>query len=1017
MQTVIPPGARVAFEDEKGRTFFETFDDNEGSRALPFSATLVPWSDDARATYELLVSEKRGAAPEVDDDDDDDDDAERDTDACASLSLAAYLGDLGVGGAHAKKKSRASTVPEPEGRSARDETRDAEDSDAEPPSEKNVTFFSASSRVARTLAALAPEIELETSFKGTARRFFVGPEPHCGMRSKRRSSTGSVAKLATPNVARVIGVAEVRDETNAAESRKKKLAVLVASPPFERRHTLRSILAGTPEALAGDAQKKLVCFQMCAGLAQLHAAGVSFGGRLDASDVVVRGAPNSPRVELDPASLFSDARVSDGGDSVFPKEKEEEKEKEKELASATEAWRLGAMSTLEYLTVINARAGRFRGRRDRHAVVPWVADFTENPDVMLRESARFIPGRGDDGYAVGKEKEKGWRDLTKTKWRLTKGDTQLDFSFQHADPKFAHHVSDECLCETTTCVYLARQTPVVELKKRVRSRFVANEYPATVERLYAWSPDEAIPQFYDDPSVFQAPKGGGAREDESSRLGDLRAPSDLGWGDDAFAFVKKHRAILESDRVSHFLPKWIDLTFGVCLFGPKAIAEKNVMVPPADPRKPNANARVAVFFHPHPRRGVSVPRNVLPLSSSSERSSSFINEDEVLDDKDPTLTALRGDDPISLTGTPYASPDALAREIAPGPHFAASSKKSVECRSNVKRVASFESDCNADASELGRLFAAVYSDAPLFVGARGKQEDKARDASCARLVTDNTHPVDVNALPSAARAIVRGLLRSGAAAPDADDDDDDDDDATGEENGDFALTAASALASTFFSPSVRAAAAALSILHGGGDWSPRGIASPLAKVRAARAALASCASDVDATALVAPAAAEAAREAIGELSTLSTLCSKRFAKHFSRLIGSVAINVARRAPKAVANEALPPLFRDALAGTRREDAEDEYSESESESDGSASQSESESGSGSGSESSESRDSRPFMSPKTQLKKNKIAAASRARARDVLRREMLRPTVTRAARVALGDDVYASSIRDTQLFAC
>jgi len=79
MQTVIPPGARVAFEDEKGRTFFETFDDNEGSRALPFSATLVPWSDDARATYELLVSEKRGAAPEVDDDDDDDDDDDAET--------------------------------------------------------------------------------------------------------------------------------------------------------------------------------------------------------------------------------------------------------------------------------------------------------------------------------------------------------------------------------------------------------------------------------------------------------------------------------------------------------------------------------------------------------------------------------------------------------------------------------------------------------------------------------------------------------------------------------------------------------------------------------------------------------------------------------------------------------------------------------------------------------------------------------------------------------------------------
>ena len=61
------PGARVAFEDEKGRVFFETFDDAEGARAVPFSATLVPWSDEARATYERRVSKKRGAAPRVDD--------------------------------------------------------------------------------------------------------------------------------------------------------------------------------------------------------------------------------------------------------------------------------------------------------------------------------------------------------------------------------------------------------------------------------------------------------------------------------------------------------------------------------------------------------------------------------------------------------------------------------------------------------------------------------------------------------------------------------------------------------------------------------------------------------------------------------------------------------------------------------------------------------------------------------------------------------------------------------------
>ena len=31
------------------------------------------------------------------------------------------------------------------------------------------------------------------------------------------------------------------------------------------------------------------------------------------------------------------------------------------LASATNAWRAGAMSTLDYLLAVNARAGRFRG--------------------------------------------------------------------------------------------------------------------------------------------------------------------------------------------------------------------------------------------------------------------------------------------------------------------------------------------------------------------------------------------------------------------------------------------------------------------------------------------------------------------------------------------------------------------------------------------------------------------------------------------------------------------------------
>ncbi|TSN39299.1 WD repeat-containing protein 81 [Bagarius yarrelli] len=399
------------------------------------------------------------------------------------------------------------------------------------------------------------------------------------------------------------------------------------------QYSLNDVVTYSPAKLANSNAKVLfILYQVLIAMRECHASGLSCG-ELSLHDIAVdeqlcsRLKISIAHYEKNEDSCAAEYAMTrqmpttgdKGAKNVRSHDGEEHcQDCQDYLKSLVLDWVHGRVSNFTYLMELNRLAGRREGDPNYHPVLPWVVDFT-------------VPyGR--------------FRDLRRSKFRLNKGDKQLDFTYEMTKEALVaasnggggslfssdigasvgpsgsgqadhlhvpHHISD-VLSDITYYVYRARQTPKSVLCSHVRSQWEPNEYPASMERIQSWTPDECIPEFYTDASIFRS---------IHPDMPDLEVPP---WCNSYEEFIAVHRRLLDSREVSQHLHHWIDLTFGYKLTGKEAVKAKNVCLHLVDNHTHlTSYGVVQLFDQPHPpclapyQYSPAEPPHIGPISVSA----------------------------------------------------------------------------------------------------------------------------------------------------------------------------------------------------------------------------------------------------------------------------------------------------------------------------------------------------------------------------------------------------------------
>ena len=104
-----------------------------------------------------------------------------------------------------------------------------------------------------------------------------------------------------------------------------------------------------------------------------------------------------------------------------------------DLDTVTDRWCRGDITNLDYLMLLNKAAGRRMGDALFCPVLPWVTDFTTSILPLAKDQKRT---------SLQGSQQKNWtlRDLTRSKFRLNKGDRQLDVTYRSALKQGMQHL-------------------------------------------------------------------------------------------------------------------------------------------------------------------------------------------------------------------------------------------------------------------------------------------------------------------------------------------------------------------------------------------------------------------------------------------------------------------------------------------------------------------------------------------------------------------------------------------------